>query len=112
MNCTNCGRLVYPNQTKCPCGTKVIRPYQPPSTRGRLPNPSAEVSRAYGRKLDEINAYVERYRHEHPDATKCTACLAYLKERGLMGALPNSLRRTVDAEARIEREAIQAEANP
>ena len=112
MNCTNCGRLVYPNQTKCPCGAKVIRPYQPPSTRGRLPNPSAEVSKAYGRKIDEVNAHAERYCHARPGATKREACLAYLREHGLMGSLPDSLKRAADVEASTEREAIMSESTP
>lgn len=106
-NCQSCGRHVYAKQASCSCGAKIHTAYQYPPERRHLSNPSAEVNRAFGQKLDEVNSYIAG----HAGATKREACLFYLHERGLFGLLPASIKRESDAEAIAEREAIQAEAN-
>lgn len=116
MNCRSCHRVLYPSQTKCPCGAQVFR--QPSPGSGYVPALSAAVNQRFGDKMSEVNAYVARYRANNPGTTKCEACTAYLREHKLMGALKAALpvsmlsdeiRRASEEEAAAERAAIQAE---
>lgn len=55
-----------------------------------------------------LDSYCDDYIRQHPGATKKDACLEYLKQKQLLKNLPQSLAE--DAEAKLEREAIQSEA--
>lgn len=55
-----------------------------------------------------LDSYCDDYIRQHPGATKKEACLEYLKQKQLLKNLPQSLAE--DAEAKLEREAIQSEA--
>lgn len=63
----------------------------------------------FKKKLDEVNSYIDAYRKHHPGTTKREACLEYMREKGIIGALPKHLQSESDAEAIAERTAIQAE---
>lgn len=109
-NCNSCGRVVFPGHSKCECGAKIYRsPAQTFDRPAKVSNLSAEVARRFGQKINEVNAYIEAHKNHNPHATKREGCLAYLKAKGLYGNLPDSLKREADAEARLEREALQAQ---
>ena len=109
MNCKKCGRVLYGNQEKCFCGAKTDRP-QPTVDRRHLSAPSGEMSRAFGAKLTEVNAYVRLFQEDNPGATKREACLSYMRGHKLIGTLKSVAPNLIDdEEARVEREAIQAE---
>lgn len=55
-----------------------------------------------------LDSYCDDYIRQHPGSTKKDACLEYLKQKQLLKNLPQSLAE--DAEAKLEREAIQNEA--
>ena len=56
-----------------------------------------------------LDDYCDEYLRSHPGATKKDACLDYLRQKQLLKNLPESLQ-VDDDESRIEREAIQSEA--
>ena len=106
MNCNSCGRVVFQNASMCQCGAKIFR--TPTFSQPKYaPNTASIVARKFAERLEEVNAYVDEYRTNNPGSTKRDACLVYLRERGLMSALPKHLQ---DPEAIAERKAIQAEA--
>lgn len=72
-------------------------------------SPSAIVAREIAKEEEKVNAYVAKYRAKHPGASKRAACIAILRQKGLMGMLPPAVRREAEREARAEREAIIAE---
>lgn len=66
------------------------------------------VKREFGRKLTEVNHFVDQYRKENPGSSKKDACMAYMEVTGII--IPKPLQETEsEREARLEREAIQAE---
>ena len=103
MNCSSCGRVVFPNQGKCVCGWKIPQPQRqsvmPP------PDPRSVTLNALGKHEAIVNAYITQYRQKHPGASKREACLAFLKAKGLYTLLPKHLQ----DEAGEERAAIQDE---
>lgn len=109
MNCNNCGRIIYTNQTKCHCGERIYHPPTSAIPRGYASNASSIIARKFAEKLHHVNSYVAHYRSAHLGSTKREACLVYLREHGLMGALPESVKHEAGEEARAEREAIQNE---
>lgn len=109
MNCDHCGNLVYANQKTCRCGNTIYRRPQPDPERRHLASPSAEVSRAFGARLTQVNAYIEDYRSHHPGASQREACLAYMREHNLIKTLPEGLLSESEQEAQAERKAIQGE---
>ena len=56
-----------------------------------------------------LDKYCDEYMRSHPGSTKKDACLEYLRQKQLLKNLPESVQ-IEDDEARIEREAIQSEA--
>ena len=132
MNCTKCGRVIYANSRKCQCGWKVpVSSTAPvstgfcehtgcssPGTIGHSPyseggwlcsyhffgeqkkNNNTAFLKISGQKRREIDAFVQ----SHKSMSKRDACLMYLREKQLLGALPESLKEALD-----ERVAIQAE---
>ena len=108
MNCAECGRLLFANQSKCPCGWKAPERRAIPS-QSRHADPkdcSIEAKRKFAKMLNEVDAYVARYLAVNRGSSQKDACFAYMRENRLMHILPASL---CDNEAIEERAAIQAE---
>lgn len=64
-----------------------------PPTESPNSAPCAAVQVHFDAKLDSVNAYIGKYRLAHPQATKREACMEGLRKRGLLSALPASLRK-------------------
>ncbi len=60
-------------------------------------------------KHREVLAYIASAKLARPRTTTREACLAYLQKHGLIGRLPSSVLEEATREARLEREAIQAQ---
>lgn len=103
MNCDKCGRVVYANSRRCLCGNK-IQPTGNASSPHFFETNERDSSSAFlkisGQKRREIDAYLQ----SHPGMSKRDTCLTYLREKNLMGALPESIQEALD-----ERAAIQSE---
>lgn len=112
MNCPSCGRLLFPTQRTCACGWVNKSPARKPELREQNP-PSEGTPNAARRKfystLHEVTAYVEKYQFAHPGSKKRDACMAFMREKGLIDYLPTHIREQADREAQAERAAIQDE---
>ena len=104
MNCAKCRRVLYFGQKVCECGEKVPIAKPVKIEPGRIYPPNAQ-DKAFAQRLREVNAYVSDYRLKNPGATKKTACMQYLQERGIK--LPDYV--AAQKESDEERTAIQQE---
>ena len=131
MNCGNCGKVLYPKQRRCSCGWKKPLEISDTTSTGYCehpgcPNPGvlSHATFAEGSWLCPFHFFgkdtkspknrlmiesrkkqadVDEFIRKQPMQTKRESCLLYLREKGLLGVLPESLQ-----EAIAEREAIQS----
>lgn len=104
MNCAKCRRVLFYGQKVCECGEKVPAAKPVKIEPGRIYPPNA-VDKVFAQRLREVNAYVDAYLLNNTGATKKTACMQYLQERGIK--LPDYV--AAQKEADEERSAIQQE---
>lgn len=106
--CPDCNSLLLRPGSCESCGWPKVRPKhaEPPKFKS---SPSVVVAREFAKEEEKVNAYIAKYRAKYPGVSKRQACMAILRQKGLMGMLPPAVRREAEREARAEREAITAE---
>lgn len=112
MNCGSCGRLLYANQKKCPCGWSAPERRAVPSVArpGDPQDSGAATKRKFAERQRKIDAHVMQYMAANRGATQREACLSYMKQIGCYTMFAKAFPHLVkDPEAQAEREAIQQE---